>query len=539
MTSDKQILIYDTTLRDGTQREGISLSLADKLKIARRLDDFGVHYSEGGWPGSNPKDADFFEAVREMEFKTARIAAFGATRRKDTRPEDDPNIQALVEAQTPVVTLVGKTWDLHVRDVLETDLEENLAMISESVAYLKGLGKEVIYDAEHFFDGYKANPDYAILTLQVAASAGADCVVLCDTNGGSLPWELAAVLRRVCEEVDCEIGIHTHDDGGCGVANTLVAVEAGATHIQGTVNGYGERVGNANLCTIIPDLQIKMGLDCIPSENLPRLTELSRYVAELANLPLDEHSPFVGASAFAHKGGIHVAAMRKNEASYQHIDPTLVGNARRTVVSELSGRGNVLDKAQEYGVDVDSGQARAVVSQIKDLEHAGFSFESAEASMTLLLRRMQPDYVPPFELLDFTVLVQNRDERGVFADATAKVKVGDKVLHTAAEGNGPVNALDKALRKALVEFYPDLEGVRLADYKVRILDGDQGTGAGVRVLVDSEKGGLRWSTVGASTNIIKASWQAIADSLEYALLNGDESTSKVKPPTQKSEEASV
>jgi len=521
MTNNNQIFLYDTTLRDGTQREGISLSLADKLKIARRLDDFGVHYIEGGWPGSNPKDAEFFDAVQGMSFKTARIAAFGSTRYKNTTPEADPNIRALVDARTPVVTLVGKTWDLHVRDVLETDLEENLAMISESVAYLKGLGKEVIYDAEHFFDGYKANPEYAKMTVQVAAEAGADCVVLCDTNGGSLPWELAEIVRGIAAQLDCQIGIHTHDDGGCGVANTLVAVDAGAVQVQGTINGYGERVGNANLCTIIPDLQVKMGRDCVPPENLAQLSELSHFVAELANLPLDDHSPFVGKSAFAHKGGIHVAAMRKNEASYQHIDPGLVGNQKRTVVSELSGRGNVLDKAKEYGVDVDSAQAREVVSKIKDLEHAGFSFESAEASITLLMKRMQPDYKPPFELQDFTVIVHNRGANGQVADATTKLRVGGEVLHTAAEGNGPVNALDQALRKALVGVYPQLETVRLADYKVRILDGDQGTGAGVRVLVDSEQDGKRWSTVGASTNIIEASWRALADAMEFALLNGN------------------
>jgi 2-isopropylmalate synthase len=515
------IKVYDTTLRDGTQREGLALSLDDKLKIARWLDEFGVHYIEGGWPGSNPKDAEFFEAAEKLTFKNAKITAFGSTRKKDTLPEADDNIKALLNANTPVVTLVGKSWDLHVRDVLETDPEENLAMIGESIAYLKNLGKEVIYDAEHFFDGFKANPEYALLTVKVAAEYGADAVVLCDTNGGSLPWEISSIIESVRENTDVNLGIHTHDDGGCGVANTLVAVEAGVVHIQGTINGYGERVGNANLCTIIPDLQLKMGKKCVPSANLARLTELSRFVAELANLPHDDHWPFVGASAFAHKGGIHVAAMRKTEESYQHIDPIRIGNRKRTVVSELSGRGNVLDKAVEYGIDVDSAVAREVVAQIKDLENKGFAFESAEASIALMLRRMQAEYEPPFELLDFTVLVQNRDDRGVFADATVKVRVGEKVIHTAAEGNGPVNALDKALRKALLDSYPKLANVKLADYKVRILDGDNGTAAGVRVLVDSDDGYNRWSTVGASTNIIKASWQALADSMEFALLNGN------------------
>ena len=395
------IYIYDTTLRDGIQREGIALSLKDKLKIARRLDKFGVHYIEGGWPGSNPKDAKFFEAVRGMAFKTTKIAAFGSTRRKDSHPEDDFNIKALVDAHTPVVALVGKSWDLHVRDVLETDPEENLAMIADSVSYLKGLGKEVVYDAEHFFDGYKANSEYALLTVKVAAEHGADCVVLCDTNGGSLPWEIASIVKTISEQVEAPLGIHTHDDGGCGVANTLAAVDVGVVHVQGTINGYGERVGNANLCVIIPDLQLKMGKECVDPEKLSDVTELSRYVAELANLPHDEHLPFVGASAFAHKGGIHVAAVRKNEDSYQHIDPALVGNQKRTVISELSGRGNVFEKAVEYGFDVDSIQAREVLEQIKKLENQGFAFESAEASVAIMLRRMQPDYQPPFGVAGF------------------------------------------------------------------------------------------------------------------------------------------
>jgi 2-isopropylmalate synthase len=514
------IAIYDTTLRDGTQREGISLSLTDKLRIAKRLDEFGVKYIEGGWPGSNPKDVDFFIATQGMTFNTAKITAFGSTRYKNTEPGEDANIQALLDAKTPVVTLVGKSWDLHVRDVLETDLEENLAMIADSVAYLKHQGKEVIYDAEHFFDGYKANPEYALLTLKVAAESGADAVVVCDTNGGALPWEIRHVVQKICEHVDTDIGIHTHDDGGCGVANTLAAVQVGAVHVQGTINGYGERVGNANLCTIVPDLQIKMGKSCVPAENLAQLTDLSRFVAEVANLANDTHQPFVGTSAFAHKGGIHVAAMRKNKLSYQHVDPDRVGNQQRTVVSELSGRGNVLDKAVEYGIDTNSAQAREVLKQIKNLEAQGFAFESAEASMSLMLHRMQPDYEPPFELLDLTVLVQNRQDRGHCADATVKVRVGDQVLHTAAEGNGPVNALDAALRKALLDVFPSLSGVRLADYKVRILDGQNGTSATTRVLIDSELGTRRWSTVGASTNIIEASWQALADSIEFALLNG-------------------
>jgi 2-isopropylmalate synthase len=516
-----EILIYDTTLRDGTQREGLSLSLNDKINVAKRLDAFGVHYIEGGWPGSNPKDVEFFNAARSIDFKRAKIAAFGSTRRKNTTPEADSNIQALLDAETPVVTVVGKSWDLHVFDVLETDLEENLAMIADSVSYLKSQGKEVVYDAEHFFDGYKANPNYAMMTLQVAAENGADVVVVCDTNGGSMPWETSQIIEHIDSEIAAPIGIHTHDDAGCGVANTLAAVQSGAIHVQGTINGYGERVGNANLCTIIPDLQLKMGKKCVPEENLATLTDLSRFVSEVANLAHGTHDPYIGASAFAHKGGIHVAAMRKNRDSYQHVDPDLVGNHQRTVISELSGRGNVLDKAVQYGVDTDSEQAREVLQQIKDLEAQGFAFESAEASMSLMLYRLQPNYTPPFELLDLTVLVQHRETRGVGADATIKVRVGGKIVHTAAEGNGPVNALDAALRKALIDSYPSLSTVHLTDYKVRILDGPNGTGATVRVLIDTEQGTNRWSTVGASTNIIEASWQALVDSIEFALLNGN------------------
>jgi len=519
-----EIFLYDTTLRDGTQREGISLSLQDKVKIARRLDDFGMHYIEGGWPGSNPKDAAFFERTRSMTFNHAKIAAFGATLRKGTRPEDDANLQALLATSAPVITLVGKSWDLHVRDVLEVSQAENLEMIAQSVAYMKAHGKEVIYDAEHFFDGYIANPDYALRTIQTAAESGADTLVLCDTNGGALPWEVEEIVRMIASRYTTPLGIHTHDDGGCGVANTLAAVRAGVVQVQGTVNGYGERVGNANLCTIIPDLQLKMGKSCVPEANLAQLVKLSYYVAEVANLPHDKTQPFVGESAFAHKGGIHVAAMLKNEHSYQHIDPALVGNQRRTVVSELSGRGNVLDKAREFGMDMNGDQAREVLAQIKSLEAQGFTFESAEASVSAMLNRMQPDYKPPFELIDFLVVVEHRQGRGILAEATVKVRVGDRVMHTAAEGNGPVSALDAALRKALEEVYPSLKEVRLDDYKVRILDSEAGTAASVRVLIDTKNGTRRWSTVGASTNIIEASWRAMADSLEYALLNGTKKT---------------
>jgi 2-isopropylmalate synthase len=517
----KKIELYDTTLRDGTQREGISLSVYDKIKIARQLDEFGVDYVEGGWPGSNPKDAAFFEKAQEYEWRNVKITAFGSTLKKGNRPEDDPNLQALLNARTPAVTLVGKSWDMHVTDVLETTLRNNLVMISESVAYLKENGRHVIYDAEHFFDGYKNNPDYAVNTILAAVEGGADMIVLCDTNGGVLPWEIEEIFRMVKRKISTPLGVHAHDDCGCGVANSLAGVRAGAVHVQGTINGYGERVGNANLVTIIADLQLKLGYECVEPGKLAELTELSRLVAEIANLPHDRHQPFVGEAAFAHKGGIHVAAMLKNDNSYQHIDPVLVGNHRRTIVSELSGRGNVIDKSRQYGLNVNHEQAREAVEQIKDLEARGFTFESAEGSVKVLLQRLQPEYSAPFELVDFMVVVENRQGRGIISEATVKVKIGDRIVHTAAEGNGPVNALDAALRKALINDYPQLATVSLADYKVRILDSDSGTSASVRVLIDTKNGKQRWSTVGASTNIIEASWNALEDSFEYALLNGE------------------
>ena len=515
-----KIFLYDTTLRDGTQREGISLSLDDKLKITQKLDEFGIDYIEGGWPGSNPKDVEYFRRVASLNLQHTKVAAFGSTRRKGIRPEDDANLQLLIEASTPVITLVGKSWDLHVRDVLEASMPENLDMIGESVAYCKAQDKEVIFDAEHFFDGYKANPEYAIATVKAAAVNGADSVVLCDTNGGSLPWEIEEIMAEVKTAVgpNVQIGIHTHDDGECGVANSLAAVRAGAMQVQGTINGYGERVANANLCSLIPDLQLKMGYDCVPPEKLATLTELSRYVAEVANLDLNDHQPFVGASAFAHKGGIHVAAMLKNPLSYQHIEPELVGNQQRSVVSELSGRGNLVDKAHQFGLNTESLDLRKVLEQIKTLEAQGFTFEGAEASVELMLRRTHPAYVPPFEVSDFSVSVSQRRGRGLNAEAIVKVRVGPKRMHTVAEGNGPVNALDAALRKALVNVYPQLSSVKLVDYKVRILDGENATAATTRVLIDTRQGNKSWSTVGASTNIIEASWQALADSMEYALL---------------------
>ena len=511
------VFVYDTTLRDGTQRENISLSLFDKLNIARRIDRFGLPYVEGGWPGSNPKDAEFFDRVRDLDLEQAKICAFGSTRYKETSCDEDANIQALVAAKTPVVTLVGKSWDLHVTEVIDTSFKENKAMIEDSVAYLKARGKEVVYDAEHFFDGFKTNPEYAIETLLAAQTAGADFLVLCDTNGGALPWEIEAIVTEVARVTETRLGIHTHDDGGCGVANTLAAVRSGCVMVQGTINGYGERVSNANLTTILPDLQLKMGCRCVSDEQLSRLTELSRFVAETANIPHDNHFPYVGRSAFAHKGGIHVAAMLKSTESYQHIEPTLVGNEMRTVVSELSGRGNILHLAQKQGLASDRAGAKDVLEQVKELENRGYTFEGAEASVELMLRRTQKAYEAPFELVDFMAVVEHREGRGIFTEATVKVRVGGEIFHTAAEGNGPVNALSLALRKALLPTYPDLENVHLVDYKVRILD-TGGTASTTRVLIESRFGSSRWTTVGASANIIEASWTALADSVEYAIV---------------------
>ena len=519
-----RIFIYDTTLRDGTQREGISLSCDDKLRIAQKLDDLGVAYIEGGWPGSNPKDVEFFERVGELDLRNAKIAAFGSTCRVGSDPAGDASIQAMLGAGTPVCTVFGKSWDLHAREVLKTTLEENLRIIEVSVAYLKAQGKEVIYDAEHFFDGWKADPAYALETLRAATRGGADALVLCDTNGGALPWEVADATRAVRREFPgVTLGIHAHNDGECAVANTLAAAQEGVRHVQGTINGYGERCGNANLCSAIPDLELKMGYRCLPEGSLAALTDVSHFVAEVANLAPDEHLPFVGQSAFAHKGGVHVAAMRRNASSYQHIDPALVGNQMRTVVSELSGRGNLFSKAEELGLDIEDTEAVArVLQKIKELEARGFSFEAAEASVALMLHRQRPGYEPPFELIDFSANVEHRRGRGLFAEATVKVSVDGEIWHTAAEGNGPVNALDKALRKALLPVYPRLAEFQLADYKVRILDGNNGTAAMTRVLIDTQNHHSRWSTVGASGNIIEASWLALVDSVEYGLVLASE-----------------
>jgi 2-isopropylmalate synthase len=509
---------YDTTLRDGTQREGISLSCDDKMRIARRLDAFGIPIIEGGWPGSNPKDEEFFLRARDQEWEHAQIAAFGSTCRVGSAPEDDANIKALVDARTPICTLVGKTSPFHVKEILRTTNDENLRIIEESVAYLVDQGRRVIYDAEHFFDGCREDQSFALETLAAAARGGAHTLVLCDTNGGSLPWEIEDLTRIVRASVESPIGIHCHDDGGCAVANTLVAVRAGARHVQGTVNGYGERCGNANLCVVLPHLEINVGRKCMEPENLDQLFDLSRFVAEVANLTQDEHMAFVGQSAFAHKGGIHASAVRRAVDSYQHINPSLVGNQTRIVVSELAGRASLQAKAEELGISTgDGSQYVKVLNRIKELEARGFSFEAAGASVAMMLERHTSDYIPPFELVDYTTIVEHREGRGMVTEATVKVKVGEEILHTVAEGNGPVNALDRALRKALLPAYPQLGDFHLADYKVRILDSEKATGATTRVLVDTQSQDSRWSTVGASTNIIEASWLALTDSVEYGL----------------------
>ena len=512
------IEIYDTTLRDGTQREGISLSCDDKIRVARRLDELGVTFIEGGWPGSNPKDAEFFERARDIEWVHAKITAFGSTHRVGGSPDGDANLKALLDAGTEVCTVVGKTSTLHVKEVLRTSLEENLGIIESSVTHLKAQGRRVIYDAEHFFDGYRADPEYCLETLRAAARGGAETLVLCDTNGGSLPWQIGEIVDAVKAAIDHPLGIHCHNDSESAVANSLEAIRRGAGHVQGTINGYGERCGNANLCSVIAGLELKMGLRCVHDGGLATLHELSHFVAEVANLAPDEHVAYVGNSAFAHKGGIHVAAMRRTQDSYQHIDPALVGNRMRVVVSELSGRGNLLSMAEEHGVSTQAGVDMAsVLDDIKALEARGFSFEAGEASVAVRIKRKEKGYEAPFELLDFLVNVEHRTGRGLFAEAMLKVRVAGELYHTAAEGTGPVDALYAALRKALADHYPEVEELHLSDYKVRILDGDKGTAAVTRVLIDMQRDGRRWSTVGASPNIIEASWLALVDAIEYGL----------------------
>jgi len=515
-----QVEIYDTTLRDGAQGEGINFSAADKVRIAEKLDAFGVHYIEGGWPGSNPKDMEFFKQAARRKWKNAKIAAFSMTRRKGVAVEHDELMRLILDAKTPVVTIVGKTWLLHVTEVLRAKPDENLAMIGDTVRYLKDHGKKVIYDAEHSFDGFADEPEYALATWQAAEKAGADCIVLCDTNGGRLPKEIANVTALAKAKLNCAVGIHTHNDCGFGVANAIAAIEVGATQVQGTINGFGERTGNCNLISVIPTLQLKMGLGGVPMKSLPKLKDLSEFVNEVANVRHDVRAPWVGQTAFAHKGGMHVHAIERVGRSYEHINPEAVGNHRRVLVSDMSGRTNILMKAKELGFKLasDAPEAREITSRVKELESQGYEYEAAEASLALLIRGII-DHNP--ELL-FTVetyhVSMRRDQKESICEATVRVRVGDQVAHTVAEGDGPVNALDAALRRALVKFFPKLKVIELTDYKVRIIAGGLGTAAKTRVLIYSTDGKREWGTVGVSENIIEASLQALVDSMEFALL---------------------
>jgi 2-isopropylmalate synthase len=514
------IRIYDTTLRDGTQGEGVSFSMEDKVRLASRLDAFGIHYIEGGWPGSNPKDLRFFRRMQDVTLKHAKLAAFSMTRRAGGMTETDPNMVAILESGAPVATIVGKSWDFHVTGALETTLAENLGMIRDSVAWLRPRMDEVIFDAEHFFDGFRANPEYALATLEAAAGAGAHWLVLCDTNGGTLPAELVAIVREVRRHVTTRLGIHVHNDAECAVANSLAAVAEGVDQVQGTINGFGERCGNANLVSIIPTLVLKLGLESVPAAHLRELRDLSRFVSELANRKPWSSQPYVGDSAFAHKGGMHVSAVQKHPETYEHVSPEAVGNHRRVLVSELAGKSNILWKAREYGIDLDrdTPDSRRILDRLKALEDEGFQFEGAEASFELLMERALGRHRPCFELDAYRVIIEEQSAAGdPVAEATVRVRVKGMLEHTAAAGNGPVNALDHALRKALEEFYPSLKELRLLDYKVRILDESKGTAAKTRVLITSGDGADTWGTVGVADNIIEASWLALVDAVEYKL----------------------
>jgi 2-isopropylmalate synthase len=513
----RRITIYDTTLRDGSQGEGVNFSLQDKLLLTRRFDEMGIDYIEGGYPLSNPKDAEYFQAVREIPLQHAKLTAFGMTRRKNCLPQDDTCLRALIESQAPVITIVGKTWDMQVREVIGASLEENLAMISDSVAYCKAAGREVIYDAEHFFDGYKHNPEYALMTLRAAEAAGAEVIVLCDTNGGSQPEEIAAAVAKVREVLRCEIGIHTHNDCDLAVANSLAAVAAGATHVQGTINGLGERCGNADLISVIGNLALKRGYDVLKPGCLARLTELSRYVYEIANMNFRNSQAFVGSAAFAHKGGMHTHAVARNPLTYEHIDPKLVGNERRILVSELSGQSTILTKTTKHQIAQDRALMSKILNAVQDLEHAGYEFEAAEASFDLLVQKIAGQYTPFFETISYRVNIEAVVGTHPVSEATVKIRVGDTIQHTVSEGDGPVNALDAALRKALLPIYPALASMSLVDYKVRVVNSRAGTAARVRVVIESrDKSGV-WGTVGVSENIIEASWLALVDSFEFML----------------------
>lgn len=516
----QKIEIYDTTLRDGCQAEDISFSVDDKLRITEKLDEFGVDYIEGGWPGSNPKDAEYFKKVKKIPLKNSTIVAFGSTHRPRVKVENDPNVKSLIASEARIFTIFGKTWDFHVTEALRVSLEENLELIFNTITYLKKYAEKVFFDAEHFFDGYKNNAEYALKCLKTAEEAKADCIILCDTNGGTLPEEVARIVRNVKLSINVPLGIHAHNDSDCAVANSIVAVINGAVQVQGTINGFGERCGNANLCSVIPNLQLKLGYKCIDEDKLKKLTEISRFVYEIANLVPFKRQPFVGESAFAHKGGVHVSAVRKRPETYEHIRPELVGNRQRILVSDLAGKSNILKKAEEFNIPLDpnSPEVQAIVDAIKNLENEGYQFEGADASLELLFRKTLGLKRKFFDLIGFRVIDEKRKgDEPTFSEATIMVKVGKSIEHTASTGNGPVNALDNALRKALEKFYPELKKVRLKDYKVRVVNSGKGTASKVRVLVESGDEEEVWSTVGVSENIIEASWQAIVDSIEYKL----------------------
>ncbi|HZK44377.1 MAG TPA: citramalate synthase [Syntrophomonadaceae bacterium] len=517
-------MIYDTTLRDGAQGEGISFSLDDKLKIARKLDYLGVSYIEGGWPGSNPKDLEFFKQAQKLELKNSVITAFSSTRKPNTTISQDSNMKALIDSGVSTATIVGKAWDFHVYKALETTLEENLNMVKDTITFLKEKGLEVMFDAEHFFDGYKNNPEYALSVLMTAAEAGVDWLVLCDTNGGTMPWEIAEILTTVKTITPVPLGLHVHNDAGCAISNSLIAIQHGCKQIQGTINGYGERCGNADLCAVIPSLELKMDKKCLPTGNLKYLSEVSHFIGEIANMPHHNNQPYVGYGAFAHKGGIHVSALLKDSQTYEHINPGEVGNHRRVLVSELSGLSNLLYKAKEFDLDINSysSETKKVIKQIKELESEGFQFEGADASLELFLRKGFGEYEDYFQLNNLKIILEKNENNEISSEAMIKMKVGDKTYHTAADGDGPVNALDNSLRKALTEVYPEIAEMHLSDYKVRVLNGNEGTAAKVRVLIESADQTNKWSTVGVSENIIEASWQALVDSIDYMLMKRHE-----------------
>ncbi len=522
MTQQNSVIeIYDTTLRDGSQAEDVSFSVEDKVRIAMKLDELGVHFIEGGWPGANPKDIEFFQTMKTTPLHQAKIVAFGSTRKAKNSAKDDPTLGALLSAETDIVTIFGKSWTLHVTEALETSLEANLALIEDSIAFLRSEGRQVFYDAEHFFDGYKTDPMYAMKTIEAAMKSGAERLILCDTNGGTMPWEIREIISKVQERCSLPLGIHAHNDAEMGVANSLVAVEAGVTHVQGTINGIGERCGNANLCSIVANLELKMGRMALGEGKLANLRPLSHYVAEMANLLPNKRQPYVGDTAFAHKGGVHIHAVQKNPLTYEHVRPEQVGNQRRVLISDYSGRSAVFGKVENFGLDLpqDNPKVQDLLGSLKKLEYEGYQFEGAEGSFELFVRKALGTHTPSFELLGCRIIVEKRKtQEEPISEATIMVKVGDVVEHTAAVGDGPVNALDHALRKALEHFYPQLKEVKLLDYKVRVLTGLRGTGSRVRVLIESGDHKEKWGTVGVSENIIEASWQALADSIEYKLM---------------------